>query len=458
MLEYYKTTKTVGEFISDECQYDYNPVHQRPEREPKMIGTTSSSKAQGIIGAMLMGIDIGQLTVRETDGGKYKYESIDGGHRKRYILAFYNNKFPDFTTKKYYRDMSDEEKKAFKRIELSFCVYKNLMGPQVGLIFRTLNETTPVNHQEMLNSYGNSPIANAVRETVRLISQVKSEHAPHQLFEYNLRATDNKQNYVYVSFNNSGLRIEEMVARIFYRYYDGGGLGVSSDDELEKMYADESINDTKAKNLTKKVTNCLDFVLRMAIIRKSVLKGNMTQKEFVLFSRLWMSLEKEYKAFTVKDYMNFFHSINNAYNPYTLPYANQSPALKRRSPFDENKTIGKQFNDSLGEFRPLKSVVFPINRLLKKVKIMDVIITRDKKRLFTVGQKKAKLVEQNYLCAVSGEPITLETSQGAHNIAWSLGGPTNYSNLSMVATHHNINMGSSTVQDYKDRLKDLLDR
>jgi hypothetical protein len=192
----------------------------------------------------------------------------------------------------------------------------------------------------------------------------------------------------------------------------------------------------------------------MAIIRKSVLKSNMTQKEFVLFSRLWMSLEKEYKVFTVKDYKEFFHSIKRAYGPYTLPYANQSPALKKRSPFDKNKTIGKQFNDSLGEFRPLKSVVFPINRLLKKVKIMEVITTRDKKRFFTINQKKAKLVEQNFLCAVSGEPITFETSQGAHNIAWSMGGPTNYSNLSMVATHHNIKMGSSTVQEYKD----LLDR
>ena len=448
MFEYIKTTMTVRDFILNHGEIDCNPVHQRLEREPKMIGTDSPSKAQGVLGSMLMGMDIGQITIHETAAGAFQFESIDGGHRKRYIVAFYENKFPDFNTGKYYRDMTKKEKDAFLNINLSFCTYKKLKGSQVGLIFRALNETTPVNHQEMLNSHGNVPIANAVRETVRSVTGVVS--TPHPLFDYTERSSDSKRNYVYVSFDNDGLRIDEMIARIFYRYYDGGGLGVSGKEELEEMYDDSSIDNAKATKLKKKVKDCLDFVLRMAVVRKSRMGNNMPQKEFVLFSRLWMSLEKEYKVFTVNDDMEFFDSINDAYSPYKLNYDDQPAELQKPSPLDSGKTIGKQFNDSLGEFRPAKSVLFPIERLLKKVNIMAVITPRDKQRCFPVKWKQAKLTEQNYLCAVSGEPITFKTSQGAHNIAWSRGGRTDYTNLSMVATHHNSKMGSMSVQEYKE--------
>jgi hypothetical protein len=398
---------------------------------------------------MLMGMDIGQITIHETPDGKHQYESIDGGHRKRYIVAFHQNKFPDFKTKKYFRDMTKDEKESFLNIKLSFCIYKNLEGWQVGLIFRALNETTPVNHQEMLNSYGNIPIANVIRETVRVVVGVGNVN--HPLFDFTEKSTDHKKNYSCVGFDNDGLKIDEMVARVFYRYWAGGGLGVSDKDNLEEMYA-AVISDKQALNLKKKVKACLDFVQNMAAIRKTKMTNNLPQKEFVMFSRLWMYLEKEYDVFSINDDQKFFETIYDAYSPYKLNYDDQPEELQQPSPLDSGKSVGKQFNDSLGEFRPLKSVTFPIECLLNAVDILSLITPRDKQRIFPREWREAKLAEQKYRCAISGEAITMDNSQGAHNIAWSEGGKTEYTNLSMIATHHNSKMGSMSVQQYKELL------
>jgi hypothetical protein len=449
MNTYKKENWTISDFILRHPEIDCNPVHQRLDREPKMIGGSEPSKAQGVIRTLLKGWDINQITMHETPDGKFRYESIDGGHRKRYILAFHGNKFPDFDSGKFFRDFSKGEKDAFLGAQLTFCIYSNLKPWEVGEIFRALNESTPVNHQEMLNSHGDTPIANAIRETSRAVIGLRNNC--HQLFEYSENNTDHKKKYTLVAFDNDGLRIDEMVARIFYRYYDGGGLGVSDKDDLENLYKAE-ISDEEAKALKKKVKSCLDFVHSMAALRKHKMNNNLPQKEFVMFSRIWLYLEQKYGEFTINDERELFNDVYRAYSPYKLKYDDQPKALQKSSPLDSGKTIGKQFNDSLGEFRPAKSVSFPIECLLKSIDFPSLITPRDKQRIFPREWREAKLVDQDYKCAISGEIITMETSQGAHIIAWSLGGKTLYTNLAMVATHHNSKMGSMSVHEYKELL------
>lgn len=448
MFEYRKETKTVRQFILNHGDIDCNPVHQRLDREPKLIGGTDPSKAQSIIDSMLRGMDIGQITIHETPNGRFMYESIDGGHRKRYIVAFFNNKFPIHGTATYYRDMKEQDKDRFLNRELSFTIYQNLQPREVGEIFRALNETTPVNHQEMLNSYGDTPIANAVRETVRTVPQIENSH--HALFEP--RSSESKQQYVWVAFDNKGLRIDEMVARLYFRYWEGGGLGTSCDHDLEKMYR-ATIDEPTAQKLRKSVKINLDFVRRMVAIRKNHMESLLPQKEFVLFSRLWLYLEARYGSFSIKNDREFFEAVYKAYGPFKMPYDAQPEELCEISPLDSGKTVGKQFNDSLGEFRPAKSVEFPIECLLKNIDILSVITPRDTQRIFPREWREAKLIEQNFLCGVTGEPITMENSQGAHSIAWSEGGRTDdYANLIMISTKHNSRMGSMSVKQYKELL------
>lgn len=450
MLKYEKKTVTLRDFILNYHNIDCNPEHQRLPREIVLQGTKEPSKAQKIISSLLMGMDIGQLTVHTTPDGKFEQESIDGGHRKRYIYAFFLNKFSTFGGL-FYRDLPQEDKDKFLMRELTFCIYENLTPEQVGLIFRSLNDSTPVNHQEMLNSYGSKPIAKVIRETVRTVSGVGNIY--HPLFDFHHRGDEQK--FTTVSFNNDGLRIDEMVARIFYRYYDGGGLGTCCDKDLEKMYQD-NLSMTDCLILKKKVVKCLDFVMLMAQCRRKEMKNNLPQKDFVLFSRIFLYMEQKFSteqqsgSFKIPNEDEFFKLIYDAYGPYKLPYNEQPAELQKISPLSNDKTVGKQFNDSLGEHRPAKSVLFPVECIMNAIDIFSVITPLHSKRVFSRDEKEAKLIEQNYKCAISGEKIDMETSQGAHIEAWSKGGRTEYSNLAMVASKYNKDMGTLSITQYKE--------
>ena len=73
--------KFLNEYIGDiDCQ----PVGQRLDTTP------GPEKREGIIGAIIDGINIGEITICESPDNPqgFKNESIDGGHRKRYCLAY----------------------------------------------------------------------------------------------------------------------------------------------------------------------------------------------------------------------------------------------------------------------------------------------------------------------------------------------------------------------------------
>ena len=71
--------------ISD-SRIDCDPVGQRPDVE-------SMTKRQGIIDTVLRGYDFGELKLRTINVGEYRFRSIDGGHRKRAVRDFIDNKF-----------------------------------------------------------------------------------------------------------------------------------------------------------------------------------------------------------------------------------------------------------------------------------------------------------------------------------------------------------------------------
>ena len=87
-------------------------------------------------------------------------------HRKRNLWDYLNNKIK--VNGKFFSELPKEEQDAFLDSPLTFDIYQPLDAAKKGHIFRTLNKTTDVNFIEMLNSYGDIPIANYIRETVRL--------------------------------------------------------------------------------------------------------------------------------------------------------------------------------------------------------------------------------------------------------------------------------------------------
>lgn len=455
--KYTKQTMTIRDFLLNYSEYDVQPVGQRLDTQLKL----ENPKSQGIINTIMIGIDIGQITVHKInrfkksesiyepiDGGhrsKFIYESIDGGHRKRYIKAFVDGKI---RTKcgRYYSELTQEEKAAFLNYELSFVVYSDLSVYDIGYIFRTLNETTDVNHQEMLNSYGNIPIANAVRNTVRPVPGINNKI--HSFFEFSQK-DGQKKTYVRLGFDNKRLRHDEMVARIFYRYYDGGGLGKADESALEELYQAE-LNQKEVDKLSAKVSATLTFLENMSIEMERKLSKKMNQTEFSLFSRIWLYMEKEYGDFKINDNSEFYDAITKAYAPFTLPYDSQPEELRKPSPWDASKTRGQQFKDVLGFHKTLEPIFECLMWLLKEIDMPTLVTLKDPKRIFPRAWREARLVAQGFTCAVSGEPLTMEDAHGAHVIAHSEGGKTEYDNLVMVSSYHNRRMGTMSVDQYRE--------
>jgi len=296
-------TWTIGEFRDKNI--DVLPISQRlPVRESDR--KTGKTKEVEIIETLLDGYGIGMITLmsllnrkgrRILASNKFDWESIDGGHRKRAILSFLKGEFE--VRGKTFQEMSDGEQEAFLNIKLTFDIYDFLGNAEKGKIFRNLNKTTDVNFIEMLNSYGDIPIANFVRYLARHVKKI--DNSFHNLFDFHEKT--GKPIYKYLQFDNDRLKIDHMVARIVFRYVsaNGGLLGGSSDNELEAMYQDETINDDLLDDVKSNVTKHFDFLRQMADYRKKKYNKGLSQHDFKVLSYLYFYILDNYGSVNFKD-------------------------------------------------------------------------------------------------------------------------------------------------------------
>ena len=445
-FKHYVKSMTIREFLMSYGDIDCNPVGQRPDIGEPYENSTGTAKAQEIIRSLLSGVHIGVITLHEpTDSIMlFKYESIDGGHRKRYIKAYFENEFR--VDGKYYRDLSDEEKEMFLGIDMQFVIYQNLEKWQIGYIFRCINQSSHVNHQEQLNSYGDTPIANAIRETVRVMPHGNKIHS---LFEYTMR--DGKKNFVNLQFDNRRLRIEELIARLFYRYYDGGGIGDADDKALETLYSAD-LSQEEVDRITRNVNQCLNFLENISRVRKQYNTLGLSQQEFSLYTRIWLYMEEKFDSFKINDIEQFYLTIAETSAEFFKPYDQQDDFLQELSPFDSSKSRGKHFRDVLGEHRGRERMNAVMMWFLERIDFNKIVTLKDPRRIFPRDWRERKLAEQGFKCAVDGQPLTMENAQGGHIISHTDGGRTTYDNLAMISTEHNRKMGSMSLEQYKELL------
>ena len=435
-----KQTLTIKQYVNDW----YTKINCLPvgQRLPVAIGP---EKREGIIRSILLGIDIGQITLVENSDDIYNYESVDGGHRKRYIWDYIQNKFS--VDGKYFNQLDQEKQKAFLNYEIVFSIYEPLDVYTKGYIFRALNETTKVEHQEMLNSYGNIPIANFIRELVRSVSGVNN--TTHELFECSL-IKNKEQKFKYLEFNNLRLKTEELVARIVYRYYadQDNLLGSSSDDDLENMYEDETI-DLTAVSFEKKVKEHLNFLLRCANAKKQLEQKGLTQQDFKMLSFVYYHMLDNYGKFRIDDYIPFIKAYRKAMSILQEKdgkYAN----VKVDVDFDNSaRLVPEAFAKYLGAPHHEKKIKQTVIWLLQEFDIREYVIIQDSKRAYTLKEKLDQLAVQDYKCKITGNDLKYEDAEAAHIISHHNGGMSTKDNMVMIEREHNRAMGTMNLEDYR---------
>jgi hypothetical protein len=439
--------KTISEFFLEQSTIDVNPVGQRPTTVRKDIGENKASKSQDIIASILSNGDVGEVKVVKITDGRYQAECADGGHRMRAILGFLRNDFPTFRSsefgEKYCRDLTDEQRKFFMNYRLRFIVYGNhgeLSVADKADIFQKTNTTTPVNPQEFLNSFGDIPIANLIRETSRSVSGIDNDC--HALFNMYYSASGNEI-YRNVAFTNDRLKIDELVARLTYMIWCGEKPATASFDQLLEMYK-YSFTKKEVASLDKKLKTLLDFVLKVSVQRSNLVGRGLLNKHLVILSRIYFYFKEKNGDFKVEDFSEFWSEFEKAYNAFNP----QQP--KRTELVENNRTIYEAFHGYLGDYTVQWKIDNSIKWFLEEFDLDNAtVLILDKTRKFSREMVELKLAEQGYVDWVDGKPLTMKDAQGGHIIAHSKGGTSTYDNLVVISAEHNRRMQDINANDYK---------
>ncbi len=451
MLIFEKITMQLIKFITDYYPVtDCNPIGQRPPIHEDV----KNDKNIGIIQTIMLGIDVGNITLVDvsTEPTKWHYESVDGGHRKRAIASYFHNEFQ--VNGKYYSELSESEKDIFKNYEIGITLYQELPNHMKGQIFRVINKTTDVNHQETLNSFGDLDIANAVRETVRPISYRGKISMPHDLFEKtaagNFKWLDNNN-------NNKRLKLEEFVTRFYYRFYAGGDVGSRTFEELQTMFKDEDI---KVRKLKKQVDALLDYLFEMAKARKATYSGKMAKGEMNTLANLYLWIEANYGNCDVEDPMEFYRMFSEVYSDYY-----HDAEYKYQDIIDDELRVAIGEHEVSSIMTLFRAYVNDQNSYKKQEQLMKWItadfdptkhiIIKDKTRAFPRFMKEIALQQQNHVCAVDGLPLTWDEADAGHIIAHADGGKTELENCAMIRKIHNSKMGTMSVTEYTKVYNDV---
>jgi len=81
--------------------------------------------------------------------------------------------------------------------------------------------------------------------------------------------------------------------------------------------------------------------------------------------------------------------------------------------------------------------------------MLSIVTLKDPQRLFSRADRERKLTEQGFKCYITGEPLDMKNAEGGHIIAHSKGGRTTYDNLAMISAKINKEMGSLSIEEYK---------
>ena len=440
---------SIDKFYREAATIDCDPEWQRGNVDTLFHSSGSPSKAQSIIASILRGLDIGEIKLCPYND---KRASVDGGNRKRAILAFLRNEFPLHRKSEwgqvFFKDLSKSEQDTIWNYRMRVIIYDTIPDNIIGLIFRNTNTVTEVNKQEMRNSYGNDPLATLIRRTVRSIPEVGN--VTHLLYDYTI-GKNGEQRYRYLAFNNARLKMEDQLARIVHRIIEGETTGPSPDKALNEMY--DTVGPQWKKNpdeqakIEKKLKTALDFFVKVANSARTRRAGQgLTIGQFSLLVRLYFTMKDKYESFKVENYDAFWDQFAKAF----VAVEKRRDLVDLPNGQDGDRTVGEAFKGYLSFDRPEDwKFKASVDWFLEEFDPLNIITVKDPKRCYTNKQIEDRLIQQDWKDYIDDKPLKLKDAVGAHKIAHTKGGKTTLDNLVVISEAHNSAMGSMNVETYK---------
>lgn len=444
---------TITQFLLEAPNIDVNPEWQRPDIDRSIIALDGrKTKAQGIIESILSGRDIGEIKLCCYKGRK---SSVDGGNRKRAIIGFSRNAFPLHESSPWgpvrYRDLSKEDQTWFNNYTIRIVEYIELSSSDIGELFRDTNNTTPVNHQEMLNSYGMNAASVLVRRLVRSIDDTND--IPHSFFNYYLQDTDDVKKYKYLNFDNNRLAIEEIVARILHRMLQNETPGLSINRDLKDMYVKHENESEELKVAKKKLIAFFDFAESFIVRFISQNKKKLSKNDLSMLVRFYLYMQNKYgKNWKVSNWKDFAREFSNAMH---LCRTKENVRVVMGS--SKERFRSEAFNKFLSFDTPsINKYNMTIQWFLQEFDMEKAsIVFTDSIRCFSKEQIREQWMSQGRKDWVDDRELPFEEACGAHLVPWSKGGSTKRDNLVVTSFRHNIAMGAMNAETYKNQVLGL---
>jgi hypothetical protein len=406
------------------------------------------------------GIPEVHIRVCETDGGDYRYETIDGQQRITTIIDFNAGDYrlgPDMMCNgcdisgMNVQELRETYPAIYSKIEnyrISCKWYSNLTNAQTANLFiSVLNNVNDMKPQEIRNAIV-GPYSDFIRDTARGNPDLNGESVlPHDLFKrYTKKGSDGKPKEYLELFAagfslNGRMEVDEWLSSLCYLNFNGWKKGI--DHKSHKKWV-ESIQSrdgkyaskfTDKKKMDKVLSFAKDIIMAVPPTSKSVLNP-MKSMMLVLYA-----IEMQNRGFKVlpEKYAPAFFDVYDRWNDtQTKLYANHTQ-LNGTKQLGQIKDL---FNGKNGN--AIGTIFMILDWEFEDRKSEVGFIERDG-RDFTREQVLQKWKDQGGKCYYTGEELSSDNICGDHFIPRSygieMGGVTEYDNL--VVTSHSLNRAKS---------------
>ena len=439
---YYITVEQLAQYAS--VSWNIDPPHQR-------IGNDSEHNMQSIVGLLVSGgPDMGELVISKVtelaDKSGKLFTLHDGGHRSRAVVKFINNMFrlsknqpaiemADGTTIKVagltFGELPDCLRQNFLQTQIAVKQYEELTPTQETWVIKTVNGGTPMNEIEILNCNGASIVAAEVRKLVRSYA-VYDYNTPHKLFKMDGLKP------VYLLDKNTRMSWDSFVAVIFYKCWMGNINTTWDYDELEEMYHSDDID--KIKKAQEDTVAMLDQILEL-----------LEDREF----------RPSMKMSLVKALCGYIFGLNGKYGSWKIKKGSELRFMQYWKVAHDTLFASPKGNTGKTAYcsrigrRGIDDMNFCTDAIYEQMTIdhdsleYAGVIVKDTIRDFSEIEKLKQLHNQGYKCYITGLELRMSEAEAGHIIAHCNGGQTVPSNMAMVASALNREMGSQNLEAFK---------
>jgi hypothetical protein len=303
----------------------------------------------------------------------------------------------------------------------------------------------------MIMANDTAQITKEIRTRVKTFKEYGPTSTKHKIFNTE-RKDDGKDKALYWNTPvNPRRKWDEYVAIVFIKVMGGGNVAAGL-DEIEDLVNAGPVITSRVKKLT-------DTFFNDALKVLDGFDAKMNANSFGAFQAVWFELLERNRVFAIKDHEKFGEEFFKAHKNLTgnsnADYEIDVREFKtgERNTTKVVKELVKTFARSAIKYPSNPSQQHEVAKLyLHEMDIDDAILYKDTRRTITKDKKFEMLVQQDFRCAIDGEPLSIEDAIFGHDTPWSKGGTIE--DGAIIRKEHNVAMGAlMNLDEYRHHLE-----